>query len=450
MKRTAIYLRVSTAIQDYQRQKDELLSYAQRNDLQVCYVFEEKMSGAIDERPEFQKMLALTDIDVILVWELSRLGRRMSTVISMVEDMAKKGVCVIALKESFKSLDDNGAMTPSTIMMLSFGSAMAEIERTSIKERTKSGRRQKILSGKLTYTNRPPLGYDMVNGHLVVNSDAQKIKEIFDMYKSGSSLNMIASLFGMGRGIVFKILHNEVYCGKKYSKAIEGYVNTPAIITADDFNLVQKILKDNIKVSKKADNLSPLKGKLFCNICGGMLSKHGGGKYPNWQCRCGKTTLHFKYAELCTEKILDEVKDRLGVEDVRRETENAIDKLCKRALEQSEYADNLYDKIKETEKKIGVLTEVFTPEQLKGEVAELKRLKAQYEKENRILQSIFADIKTKEESLNCNQIDESVIKRIDVIKITKTHKILEYNIFGNIYKVEIDYTKTSKARINIL
>lgn len=450
MKRTAIYLRVSTAIQDYQRQKDELLSYAQRNDLQVCHIFEEKMSGAIDDRPEFQKMLTLRDIDIILVWELSRLGRRMSTVISMVEDMAKRGVCVIALKESFKSLDNNGAMTPSTIMMLSFGSAMAEIERTSIKERTRSGRRQKILSGKMTYTSQPPIGYDLVDGHLVVNSDADKIIKMFEMYKNGSSLNMLASLFGMDRAVVYKILHNEVYCGKKYSKYIEGYVETPAIISVDNFNLVQKMLKDNIKVSKKADNLSPLKGKLFCNICGGMLSKHGGEKYPSWQCRCGKTTLHFKYAELCTEKILDEVKNRLGVEDAKKETQSVIDDLTIKMLGQDAYLDNLYDQIEEVEKKIDVLKEVFTSEQLKSEVAELKRLRTQYEKEKRILAIIIADIKTKEESLNCNQIDESVIKRIDVIKITKTHKILEYNIFGNIYKVEIDYTKTSKVIINIL
>ena len=81
-RKTALYLRVSTQIQDYQRQKTELLSYAERNNLDVVYVFEEKMSGAIDDRPEFKKMIKLDDISVILVWELSRLGRRMSSVIN--------------------------------------------------------------------------------------------------------------------------------------------------------------------------------------------------------------------------------------------------------------------------------------------------------------------------------------------------------------------------------
>ena len=439
MKRTAIYLRVSTQIQDYQRQKTELQSYANRNNLDVVYIFEEKMSGAVDDRPEFKKMIKLDDISVILVWELSRLGRKMSTVISTVEELAKRNISVIALKENFKSLDDNGAMSPSTLMMLSFGSAMAEIERTSIKERTKSGRRQKILSGQRTYTNQAPLGYDMSNGQLVINSDSEKIKEMFTMYKSGSTLETISNLFNMSRAMVYKTLKNEVYSGRRYSKTIEGYVTTPQIIETELFNEVQELLKSNRRIFKKSSNTSPLKTKLFCNICGGMMSRHGGEKNPVWGCKCGHTTLHFRYADECTNVALKEVKKIIGFDTHREALENELKALCDKANDQSEYADNIFDQITEKEKKIKVLQEVFTADQLKSEIAELKKIKVQYQKENNILHDIFNQIRIKDESLRCEDVDVTMVKRIDVIKIDKYSKVLVFNILDKVVKVKVNY-----------
>ena len=47
MKQAAIYLRVSTDQQNYDRQKKELLAYCTRNQLQVKYIFEEKDSRMI-------------------------------------------------------------------------------------------------------------------------------------------------------------------------------------------------------------------------------------------------------------------------------------------------------------------------------------------------------------------------------------------------------------------
>ena len=52
--RGAIYSRVSTEIQDYGKQTDELKDYAARNDIEVKYIFEEKVSGFKDDRTEFQ------------------------------------------------------------------------------------------------------------------------------------------------------------------------------------------------------------------------------------------------------------------------------------------------------------------------------------------------------------------------------------------------------------
>ena len=58
--RGAIYSRVSTEIQDYGKQTDELKDYAARNNIEVKYIFEEKVSGFKDDRTEFQKLEKLT------------------------------------------------------------------------------------------------------------------------------------------------------------------------------------------------------------------------------------------------------------------------------------------------------------------------------------------------------------------------------------------------------
>ena len=51
MKDAAIYLRVSTIQQDYNRQKNELIELVTRDGYNIKYIFEEKISGRNDERP---------------------------------------------------------------------------------------------------------------------------------------------------------------------------------------------------------------------------------------------------------------------------------------------------------------------------------------------------------------------------------------------------------------
>ena len=63
--RGAIYSRVSTEIQDYGKQTDELKDYAARNNIEVKYIFEEKVSGFKDDRTEFKKLEKLTKNDII-------------------------------------------------------------------------------------------------------------------------------------------------------------------------------------------------------------------------------------------------------------------------------------------------------------------------------------------------------------------------------------------------
>ena len=78
--RVIIFSRVSTSIQDNQRQIDELTEYSQKMNFDVIKVFEEKISGGKknEERPILLEMIQFVkdnQIDKVLCWELSRLGR---------------------------------------------------------------------------------------------------------------------------------------------------------------------------------------------------------------------------------------------------------------------------------------------------------------------------------------------------------------------------------------
>ena len=92
--KAAIYSRVSTENQDFSRQTAELQAFATSLGYEVLYVFEEKESGFNNEREEFGKLKQLTkeDIDIVLVWEFSRLSRRAIYLQQTVRDFTDKGV----------------------------------------------------------------------------------------------------------------------------------------------------------------------------------------------------------------------------------------------------------------------------------------------------------------------------------------------------------------------
>ena len=120
MKQVALYLRVSTNQQDYDRQKKELLDYCKRNQWEVKYIFEEKESGRKDDRPEFRRLCDLTkdDIQVVVVWEISRLSRKAYMILKVAEEFAQKGISIYALKENLMTLEEDGSWNSTAKLVL--------------------------------------------------------------------------------------------------------------------------------------------------------------------------------------------------------------------------------------------------------------------------------------------------------------------------------------------
>ena len=90
MNKIVIFARVSTSVQDYERQVNELTAIAQRNNWSIESIFCEKISGAKKnaERKELSRMVDYVqahNINKVVVTELSRLGRDTLQVLEVIE-----------------------------------------------------------------------------------------------------------------------------------------------------------------------------------------------------------------------------------------------------------------------------------------------------------------------------------------------------------------------------
>ncbi len=139
------YLRVSTADQDLEKNKADILAFANSRDLGRVTFVEERASGKTPwrKRKVAEVLENLTRGDTLLVSELSRLGRSMLECMEILSIATHKGVHVYALKGNWQ-LDDT---IQSKIIAMAFAMA-AEIERDLISSRTREALRARRASGK--------------------------------------------------------------------------------------------------------------------------------------------------------------------------------------------------------------------------------------------------------------------------------------------------------------
>ena len=152
--KAVIYARVSSTNdrQSTERQVLDLKKYANRNNLTLSKVYEEHISGAKKntERPILIDCLDYVKnnkIDILLVSELSRLGRNTFEVLSTVKDLIDNRINVYFQKEQMTLLDNNSKPSLFTPILIATLSTCAEMERENIQYRLNSGRRIYIEKG---------------------------------------------------------------------------------------------------------------------------------------------------------------------------------------------------------------------------------------------------------------------------------------------------------------
>jgi DNA invertase Pin-like site-specific DNA recombinase len=179
--RTTAYLRVSTPDQDVDKNKADILLFANHKALGRVHFVEETISG--------RKIATLLDDlqagDTMVVSELSRLGRSMLECMEILAIAAQKGIHLYAVKGAWQ-LD--GSMQ-SKIMAMVFAMA-AEIERDLISQRTKEALRAKKVAG--VKLGRPP-------GPGKSKLDPYQL-EIVALLANGSTQKFIAKRYGTTAG----------------------------------------------------------------------------------------------------------------------------------------------------------------------------------------------------------------------------------------------------------
>src|SRR5882762_7451455 len=143
--KVAIYVRVSTTEQNVSLQRNELREYCQRRSLEIAEEYEDRASGAKDNRPALMRMLTdarLRRFDAIAVWKIDRFGRSLRHLVNTLADLEALGVAFISLRDGFDF------STPSGKLQFHVLAAVAQFERELIKERVVAGMKQARKAGK--------------------------------------------------------------------------------------------------------------------------------------------------------------------------------------------------------------------------------------------------------------------------------------------------------------
>ena len=144
LKMIYAYVRVSTDKQTNDNQKFEIMNFARKQNLKISRWIEETISSRKDlNEREFGKLLQkLRSDDKLIISEISRMGRNLMQIMSILHICMERNVKVYAIKEGYE-LGDN---INSKVLAFAFGLS-AEIERTLISQRIKEALARKKAEG---------------------------------------------------------------------------------------------------------------------------------------------------------------------------------------------------------------------------------------------------------------------------------------------------------------
>lgn len=155
LKRVALYIRISTGEQNADLQVNELTDYAAFRKWGIVEPYTDKMSGAKDRRPALDRLMADAKrgkFDVVAVWRFDRFARSTSHLLRALEEFAALGIDFVSLKESIDT------STPTGKMIFTVLAAVAELERSTIRERVIAG--QKAAKRRGVRFGRPTVDVD--------------------------------------------------------------------------------------------------------------------------------------------------------------------------------------------------------------------------------------------------------------------------------------------------
>lgn len=299
------YIRVSTVEQAEEgyslaAQEASLREHCQRQGWELAHIYaDEGISAKDTNRPGLQSLLAeIGKGDILLVWKLDRLSRSVGDTEAIFGALDKLSASLVSVTEPH--LSTAGA---SGVLVRQITAVFAEHYRNSLAENVRHGMAQLVKQGKW-HGGPTPLGYDLQDGRLIPNGQADLVRRIYGMYASGLGVRSICSTLnaeGMRtpRGYewsvhpVSHILRNPIYAGRiayglrdaKQRKRPGGPLliaegEHDGVVEPELWQQVQDILARRKRLpSRSVAGDYPLTGITRCGLCGsalrGMKRKRG-------------------------------------------------------------------------------------------------------------------------------------------------------------------------------
>ncbi|MDD5657029.1 MAG: recombinase family protein [Elusimicrobia bacterium] len=301
-QKVACYVRVSTEEQaqsgySIPAQIEKLEHMCKSQDWQMLPTYvDDGYSGKNLERPAIQRLLAdarKRKLDLILVYKLDRFSRRLSDLVRLGEELERLGIGLRSMTEPFDTT------YPAGKLLFNMLGSFAQFERELIGERTRLGLRRRLREGK--WNGRPTFGYAVgKEGCLELHpTDGSAAKRIFHLFLEellGVTLitrrmndeDKASSRRGRWHNMsVWNMLTNPVYAGQVI---IGGEIHAghhPALITKEQFDLIQSKLKSNaLTPPETLHSRNILTGIIRCGKCGSHLTtaKGKGSTYDYYAC----------------------------------------------------------------------------------------------------------------------------------------------------------------------
>lgn len=344
MEQALGYIRVSTDQQDFERQREEITLYAKRMGFLLVKVFEDKQTGSTyEDRKGFQALLSYFEenphIKILILDEVSRLGREVSQQVSTYKALSRQGVRIFTRGGGEFEKSKEGSL------LFNLLSVIAEYEKQTIIDRTGSGRRNIVRGGNTQISHRP-YGYSLIlterknrevlkrQGIEINETEAPHVREMFSIIQRGGSVFSVLQYLTRnkvkpmksekwGKSSVLRILHSSLYYGEwKWGKYFKNgkskhslsrrpdeellTVKVPAIITKEIFDGVQEKLSKNRELynPKNQKQLFIFKGMIRCH-CGKTMQSLGKTSKNARQYRCPQRTIQGYSLKTCPIHAID-------------------------------------------------------------------------------------------------------------------------------------------------
>ena len=296
MKRGIAYLRVSTELQDIERQKKLIDDYSKKNGIEVVKWIQEKESGYKSNRIGLLELMQCNNdmADIVIVADMSRFSRQddLIQVVFNIATVLQNGLDLVFINKPDKVYKADQQLSMTDTIMLIVEAYSSAVERTRIVERLTTQKVIMLQKNPYSYfyghvhfgyrvVDNPDFDKKKVDGRvakkiLVENEDeVQLIKEIYKMYIDGKTMYEItrwlnASNYTFSYDWVRELLGNKIYKGERYYGKETFHIKP--IVDSETFNKVQALKKKNRDQAHNHQTaFNPFKGLLRCGHCGGTF-----------------------------------------------------------------------------------------------------------------------------------------------------------------------------------